>query len=721
MQLSPLALVLVGLLLSAWSVGAAWIALGARSRERQARSARANVRRLTRMIDTAPALPLLVRSDGRIEGPERLASWLGLDRLPEYLPELGRHATGLNPADVDSLAEQVRRTQKSAASFSLVLQARGGTLRSLSVQGQLADPAVAPEGTALLWWFDVSDSDAELAVARRQAAEASADFAALVGLVEHAPLPMWVRGGDGALRFVNQPYADAVGAPDAGSAIERGLELVEPVDGMNARAAAARAAEKGAPLSRRVQATIAGERRALKVTDLPIGTTGNVAGYALDVEERELLARELAAFQSSQRALLDHMPLGVAQFSAARRVDFLNEPFARIFGLDAAAGQDSLPLDRVLDRMREAGRLPEMRDFPAFRRELAGWFQAGEPMRADWAVKGGMHLKVLGLPLPDGGLVLVAEDRSEQLAVLAARDTLLRVRTAMVDNLFEAVAVVAPDGRLQLWNRRFGLLWDLPEDLLPPGLGPDPAAPRFDSVLQAIATRLARPAQVAAIADVVRAATLDRRMRAGQVLLADGRTLAFAGIPLPDGNGLLTAIDVTGQKLREDVLRERADLVEQADRAVQGEGGPVMPGARETIELLPFVTGGVRAQEQAIVARGLKLDLRGDRSAGEVQADPQQLADALAILLARAITDCRDGGRIQVTLAGPRKPERIVLAHDGVPLPPAALEEALGSAPARSEAGRALSRARLLVEAQDGQLRLRSDGVRGTVASIVLP
>lgn len=721
MQLSPLALVLVGLLLSAWSVGAAWIALGARSRERQARSARANVRRLTRMIDTAPALPLLVRSDGRIEGPERLASLLGLDRLPDYLPELGRHATGLNPADVDSLAEQVRRTQKSAASFSTVLQARGGKARSLSVQGQLADPALAPEGTALLWWFDVSDSDAELAAARRQAADATADFAALVGLIEQAPLPMWVRGADGALRFVNQPYADAVGAPDPVTAVERGLELVEPVDGMNARAAAARSVEKGAPLSRRVQATIAGERRALKVTDLPIANTDNVAGYALDVEERELLARELSAFQSSQRVLLDHLPLGVAQFSAARRMDFINEPFARIFGLDPAAALEGLPLDRVLDRMREAGRLPELRDFPAFRRELAGWFQASEPARADWVVKGGAHLKVLGLPLPDGGLVLVAEDRSEQLAVLTARDTLLRVRTAMVDNLFEGVAVVAPDSRLQLWNRRFGLLWDLPEDLLPPGTGPDPAAPRFDSVLQALATRLARPAQAAAVADVVRAATLDRRVRAGQVLLADGRTIAFAGVPLPDGNGLLAAIDITGQKLRENVLRERADLVERADQAIRQDAAPVVSGAREMIGLLPFVTRGVRAREQAIAARGLMLDLRGDRSSGEVQADPEQLGAALDILLDRAIADCQEGGRIQVTLAGPRKPERIVLAHDGAPLLPAVLEEALGSAPARSEAGRALARARLLVEAQDGQLRLRSDGVRGTTASIVLP
>ena len=54
--------------------------------------------------------------------------------------------------------------------------------------------------------------------------------------------------------------------------------------------------------------------------------------------------------------------------------------------------------------------------------------------------------------MPDGGLALILEDRTEQLSLAANRDTLLRTRTAMLDSLFEALAVFAPDGTLQLWN-----------------------------------------------------------------------------------------------------------------------------------------------------------------------------------------------------------------------------------------------------------------------------
>ncbi len=47
----------------------------------------------------------------------------------------------------------------------------------------------------------------------------------------------------------------------------------------------------------------------------------------------------------------------------------------------------------------------------------------------------------------------------------------------------------------------------------------------------------------------------------------------------------------------------------------QSEAG-LLPIATEEIELLPFVTQVVREREEAIEGKGLTLDLRGDKSAG---------------------------------------------------------------------------------------------------------
>ena len=117
--------------------------------------------------------------------------------------------------------------------------------------------------------------------------------------------------------------------------------------------------------------------------------------------------------------------------------------------------------------MRENNRVPETRDFPSWKAERREWFtSADEVVEEDWMLPGGDHWRVVGQPLPDGGLRLFLEDRTEQARLASSRDTLLRVRSATFDNLFEAVGVFASDGRLYLWNRRFSQVWDLDENWL---------------------------------------------------------------------------------------------------------------------------------------------------------------------------------------------------------------------------------------------------------------
>jgi len=780
MELSALELVLLGLLLAGWTFGAMWLVLSAQSRARQAKVARSTARRLSRMIDDSPAVPLLVKADGKIEGPERLAAWLGLPQLPGFLSELVGEDAGLSGSDLEQLRDAVRKTQKTAAPFGMVISPRGSN-KSLAVRGHLADAAIAQGGAALVWWFDFSESQVELARLRAETARARNDFAALVGLIEAAPTPMWFRGPDMKLRLVNSAYVEAVRAPSAEEAVKAQIELIEAVDGLTAAQVAKQAHDKDLPVERIVQATVGTQRRTLRVSDLPLGREG-VAGYAIDIEEMEEQAREFRAFREAQRSMLDQLSIGVAQFDAERRLTFANQPFQRIFTLPPSARLDPLEFDRFLDMARDAGRLPETRDFPAWRRELGGWFTAGSPTEDQWTLGDGTHLRIVAQPMPDGGLSLVAEDRSEQLALSAVRDTLLRTRTATFDSLFESLAVFAPDGRMQLWNRRFPLIWGLPEELLD-------EHPRIESLLERIGPRLARPAQRQAIGEVVRAATLDRRQRGGRVQLADGRTLEFAGVPLPDGNGLLTVLDVTDSKKAEDALRERNTALEEADAVktrflanmsyefrtpltsiggfaellqsgiagdlseqaheyvgailaaverlrgqiesvldlTQSEAG-LLPLAAEEIELLPFVTQIVREREEAIEGKGLSLDLRGDKGSGKVMADTRQLGRAIGNLLDNAIRATPAGGRILVALSRRKQGARIVISDNGEGMKPSELARALDGyrigpdgKPEARRGGLGLPLARQLIEAHGGRLDMQSERGAGTTATISLP
>src|SRR5690554_65071 len=780
MELSPTALVLLGLMLAAWTFGAVWVVLAAQGQTRQARSARTAARRLNRMIEDSPAVPLLVRADGKIEGPQRLASWLGLDELPGFLSELDAGEAGLSAGDLEALRDAVRKTQKTAAPFSLSVTPRGSG-KSLALRGHLADPVVAPNGAALIWWFDFTESQNELTRLRQERARAKSDFAALVGLIEAAPMPMWFRGPDMKLRLVNTAYVKAVGVASADEAVAKQYELIEPVDGLTPAQIAQQARDKDLPVERIVQATVGSQRRTLRVSDLPLGKEG-VAGYAIDIEEMEEQARTFRAFREAQRSMLDQLSIGVAQFDPERRLTFANQPFQRQFALPPAARLDPLEFDRFLDLARDAGRLPEVRDFPVWRRELAAWFTAGAAREDAWTLSDGTHLRVVAQPMPDGGLVLIAEDRSEQLALAAVRDTLLRTRTAAYDSLFESVAVFAPDGRMQLWNRRFPEIWGLPEEWLD-------EHPRIEEVIERIGGTLARPAQRQAIGEVVRTATLDRKQRGGRVELSDGRTLEFAGVPLPDGNGLLTVLDVTDSKMAEDALRERNAALEEADAVktrflanmsyefrtpltsiggfaelmqsgvagaltpqaqdyvaailaaverlraqiesvldlTQSEAG-LLPIATEEIELLPLVTQIVREREEAIETKGLTLDLRGDRSAGKVMADARQLGRAIGNVIDNAIAATPPDGRILVALSRRKQGARIVISDNGSGMKPSEMARALDGyrvgtdgRPEARRGGLGLPLARQLIEAHGGRLDIQSEKGTGTTVTVTLP
>lgn len=785
MTLTPTALVLLGLMLAGWTMAALWAVGSARARERKAEAGLRHAKRLGRMVDESPALPLLVRADGKIEAPQRLAGWLGLDAVPHFLTELdgGRIDGGGGAFTTEKLAElteAVRRCQRTAAPFRMVATPRGSK-RSLALRGHLADPQVSPGGAALVWVFDFSDSESELVQLRDDAARARSDFAALVGLIEAAPMPMWFRGPEGDLRLVNQAYVAAVAGTDARQVAEDGIELVESVDGLTARQVALQAAGKQLPIERMVSVTIHGQRRAFRVSDLPLGPEG-VAGYAVDVEEMEELSRTLKAFRDAQRAMLDQFSAGVAQFDAKRQLTFANPPFQRIFALKNTVMLDPPMFERWLDLARDAGRVPEARDFPAWRRERAGWFTANAAQEEAWVLGDGTHVRIVAQPLPDGGLMLIAEDRTEQLQLSAARDTLLRTRTATFDSLFESLAVFAPDGRLQLWNRRFAADWGLEDTFLD-------THPRVENLLVEIARALAKPGKAKSVGDVVRAATLDRKQTGGRVVLADGRTLEFAGVPLPDGNGLLTVLDITDSQKAEEALKQRAAALEEADSMKtrflanmsyefrtpltsiggfaelleaglggdlsdsgkeyvsailqsverlgeqiesvldlsQSEAG-MLPLAHEEIDLLPFVTQLVEDRAERIKASGLSLDLRGDKGVGRIEGDRRRLGRAIGHLLDNALIATPSGGRLLVELGAHKGRARIVISDNGAGMDAATLARALEGIKVSADGkgverrqGLGLPLARQLIEAHGGSLELLSEPGQGTAAIVELP
>src|SRR4029078_3149548 len=90
--------------------------------------------------------------------------------------------------------------------------------------------------------------------------------------------------------------------------------------------------------------------------------------------------------------------------------------------------------------------------------------------------------------------------------------------------------------------------------------------PRVDELVPAMARKLVNPTAAAQIREMVRQTTNDRQSSTGRLSMTDGPHSQFAAVPLPDGNALLTMVDVTDSTRIEAALRERATALEDADR-----------------------------------------------------------------------------------------------------------------------------------------------------------
>ena len=743
-----------------------------------ARSATRSARSVRELLAAGPARALLIHGDGRVELDRALAQSLGAPIELESLAALGDAPNGIEESDLERLKAQLGPAALAGERIDLTVRLKQSA-QLMDVRGGAA-PVSLEARSLLLWLSDSSTAAADRGEIADRLAGTEQALSALTQLIEAAPFPMWVRDGALQLALVNRAFVTAVEAPDAATVVDRGIELVDGAGESSPRVGAELALKQGEPIERIRPATIGGERRTLRLVDVPL-PGGTVAGYAFDIQELEDARSELERYASSQRELSDRMTAGAIQFDHNRSLSFYNRPFAILSGIEPEELDERPEFDRLLERMRENHRLPEVRDFPEWKAERRGWFTSAEEVHEEeWILANGDHLRVVGQPLPDGGLRVIFEDRTEQVRLASARDTLLRVRTATFDNLFEGVAVFASDGRLTLWNRRFGDFWNLEEGWLA-------EHPRVDEMVPAFARRLVNPTAAATLRELVRAATGERRGEQGRLSLADGRHFAFAAVPLPDGNALFTMIDVTDSSRIEAALRERAEALEKADKVRtdfvanmsyelrtpltsiggfaemlrEGYAGALSGSARdyvsailesverlsrlidnvldltqgakgevalerERVDLAGLVRTVAEQMEPAAKAKRLRFKVVIGEGTGSLSGDHRRIRESLEHVLRNAIA-YTDKGEVRLITRGDTERAEILIADTGPGLAPEhqarVFERFTRFGESRGEAalGLGLPLTRQFIEAHGGTVELSSAPGKGTSLLITLP
>jgi signal transduction histidine kinase len=728
------------------------------------------------------ALALRARADRAnallLSEPQVVVAWSTTDEEPELIGEprlLCDLCNGNSVLDFECwLAPEPARAIKRAIA---ALRAQGvGFAMTLTTPAErlIEAEGQAIGGRAVLRLRNVSGIRQELGDLMLRHQRQVEQAAALRALVEAVDLPVWTRNAAGKLVFANRAYARAVDGRDAADAVARGLELFD----RPARAGLLHAQAAAQPYAGRAPAVVLGARRSFAVQSVP--THSGSAGIGIDITEAERMRVELDRMTEAHRRTLDQLATGVAIFGANQKLAFCNEAYRILWDLDAEFLDREPPDSAVLDRLRAARKLPEEQDFRQWKMILHQAYHATEAKEHTWHLLDGRTLRVVTTPNAEGGVIYLFHDVTERLDLERRYDALIRVQGETLDNLAEAVAVFASDGRLRLFNPAFARMWRLE----PPVLA---GRPHIEAVIDWCRLLSGDGALWHALRSTVTAID-DRNPVGGRIERRDGNVVDLATVPLPDGATLVTFQDVTDSVNVERALRERNEALEQADEIkvdfvhhVSYElrspltniigfahflGDPATgPLTEKQREYLGYITTSTNALlaiinnildlatidagamtlslgpvdirstmdaaaegvQDRLVQSGISLNIRAAPDIGSFIADEWRVRQTLFNLLANAIGFSPDGGT--VTLAARRLKDAVVFSvTDHGPGIPADVKDkvfdwfethSLGSR--HRGTGLGLSLVRSFVELHGGTVTLDSAVGSGTTVTCVFP
>jgi signal transduction histidine kinase len=452
--------------------------------------------------------------------------------------------TWLEPDKAQAMESSLEALRAHGTGFSTTLTTLAG--RPIEAEGQVFG------GRAILRLKQVDGVKRELAELQIRCQRQFDESNAMRTLIAALPSPIWARDEAGKLVFANAAYARAVDAKDGAEAVERGLELFDQA----AREEFLRAHETATSFSGRLPAIVAGSRRTFDVLAFP--ARRGSAAIGIDATEAESMRAEIKRMIDAHRRTLDQLPTGVAIFGSNQRLTFYNSAYRSLWELDAGF-LDQGPTDSaVLDRLRADRKLPEEADFRQWKAQLQDAYRALEAKEHAWHLPHGRTLRVVTTPNPEGGVTYLFHDVTRRLDLERRYEALIRVQGETLDNLAEAVAVFASDGRLRLFNPVFARMWKL-----------DPAAlaerPHIEAVI-GWCQALSGDDPIWQALRLTVTAIDGRGSVTGRLHRRDGNVVDCATVPLPDGATLVTFQDVTDTFNVERALRERNEALEDADK-----------------------------------------------------------------------------------------------------------------------------------------------------------
>ena len=684
---------------------------------------RAEKARLEAFLSAMPGDYCGFGDDGTIAYSQGFLDVIGLNAITEIddiLSAFDKMDAAALEAHINGLQEEGREFE-----YSCLAIRSGKTLKLTGTRGEALDSS---DGFSILWAVDQSRQAERLERLETRVEETEYDVFRFRSALDAMSVLSWIRDGQGELIWVNKAYATALDMTKS-DIIARQTELPLPTSKKKdcgkhpIHALALEALDTEETHREKLHSIIGGNRLLLYVQESPLAEGAGTLGLAQDVTREEELETEQNRYLSANQELLQQLQSAIGIFAADKTLEFYNDAFSRLWGLEASWLDSKPRLSEIMDKLRETRQLPEQADFRSYKQEWLDMFTSLiEPHEQMLYLPNGDVLRMLAISHPMGGLMMTFEDVTSRLELESSYNTLIAVQKETLDNLSESVIVFGGDGRVKLWNPAFRKLWGLYNE----DLDGEPHVSRLVEKLK----KFFGDEEWPAIKDDLLSLAIDRNERAGRFDRSDDVLLEYATVPLPDGGILVTFFDVTDTVMVERALREKNKALQEAEQLksdflanvsyqlrtplntimgfndiltheyfgdLNAKQKEYTSGIEEAstklrdlidniLDLASFEAGTLTLKKQEFEIRpvmeqihevtsvwaqkeGIELSLNCPKNIGKMTADAQRLKQALLNILRNSIAFTPKGGTITLSVKR-RKPDIIFTVEDtGVGIP----------------------------------------------------
>jgi signal transduction histidine kinase len=490
------------------------------------------------------------------DNSRRIVLWEDETDRPQFLGELPTE-TGAPQSNMDFLAfgkwlkpnsagqleKAIEALRSIAQSFDLTVETQRGEV--LEVQGRVSG------GKAFARFVALNNLRAELAELKLEREQLVASIETFQALLDNMEQPVWRRDPQGKLTWVNHSYATSVDANTPDQAVREQRELLPTVTRQKIRASAT----LDSPYHDRISSVVAGNRAFLDVLD--VKSIYGSAGIAIDATETETIREELKRTFKSHAETLDHLASPVAIFDGEQRLQFYNQAFMELWGLDLVFLESKPGNSELFDRLRAGNKLPAELNWKSWKDQALSVYRALDTRTDLWHLPDARTLRVISTAHPQGGATWVFENLTEQVDLQTRYNTLVKVQGETIDHLAEGVAVFGADGRLSISNPAFRILWGITAE--------QSASGTHINAIQAACTNEYEAADGwKAFTRFITSFEDERKSLQGTLELNSGIVLNYAVIPLPDSQTMLTFVDMTDSVRAERALTEKNEALRLA-------------------------------------------------------------------------------------------------------------------------------------------------------------